>query len=133
MSASKAVLIDNQGKYLLLTRASHPYFGQDPDLPGGTVDNNDSHFDTVVREIFEEIGYTINPEDLKHIYTGTEYSLSRMPISLYAAVLKSRPEITLSWEHSKYEWVSREEFINRSRGAVDSFMHMVAAESAKLP
>jgi 8-oxo-dGTP pyrophosphatase MutT (NUDIX family) len=133
MSAAKAVLIDDTGKFLLLTRANHPYFGHDPDLPGGTVDNNDSHDDTVVREIFEEVGLHIKIEDLRQIYRGSQYSLNGADISLYAAVLNSRPNITLSWEHSKYEWVSREEFINRSRGAVDSFMHMVASESAKLP
>lgn len=35
---AKLVIIDDRGKYLLMQRSSHPTFGDDPDLPGGTLE-----------------------------------------------------------------------------------------------
>jgi len=32
----------------------------------------------------------------------------------------------MSWEHSSYEWLDRNEFLVRSRSAKDTYMHMVA-------
>jgi hypothetical protein len=31
----------------------------------------------------------------------------------------------LSWEHSAYEWIPKEEFLEKAKNANDTYMHMV--------
>ena len=49
---AKLVIIDNENKYLLMYRSGHPTFGDDPDLPGGTLEGREQPVDTMVREVF---------------------------------------------------------------------------------
>lgn len=95
-------------------------------MPGGTLENGESNLETMLREVEEEIGVTVNASDVKEVYTGTTYSKNGTHYALYTTRVSRRPEINMSWEHSAYEWISREEFIEKSRGAVDTYMHMVA-------
>ena len=39
---AKLVIVDKDEKYLLMYRSNHPTFGNDPDLPGGTVEEGES-------------------------------------------------------------------------------------------
>ena len=50
---AKLLLIDPRGHLLLLERSNHPRFGNDPDLPGGTLEEGESLRETMVREVFE--------------------------------------------------------------------------------
>ena len=123
------VLIKNHadGRYLLLRRANHPRFGDDIDLPGGTVEPNEAVLDAVIREVKEEIGAILAPNTLRHLYHGDEYSLHDTIYNLYATELSAAPNITLSWEHSSYAWWTREELIAACRSAADTYMQMVGA------
>jgi 8-oxo-dGTP pyrophosphatase MutT (NUDIX family) len=51
---AKLVIVDNQGKYLLMHRSEHPRFGTDPDLPGGTLEGSEEPIQTMLREVLEE-------------------------------------------------------------------------------
>jgi hypothetical protein len=44
---------------------------------------------------------------------------------LFVVKLLQRPELTLSWEHSAYEWIPKEEFLEKAKNANDTYMHMV--------
>lgn len=123
--AAKLVIIDNDDKYLLMYRSDHPAFGTDPDLPGGTLEVGEQPVETMVREVYEEAGIVIDANKTKRVYAGTEYSGGRMEYSLYVAHLDYRPEVTMSWEHSAYEWLERDVFLAKARGANDTYMHMV--------
>jgi mutator protein MutT len=120
---AKLVIIDKDNKYFMMYRSNHPRFGCDADLPGGTREEGESIKETVIREVSEEIGVEIG--DIKKLYSGLDYSKHGTDKSLFVARVEQRPEITMSWEHSSYEWVDRDDFLQKSRNAKDDYMHMV--------
>ena len=125
MKVAKLVIIDDKGQYLLLHRSDHPTFGTDPDLPGGTVEDGESSLQAMVREVDEEAGIVITETDAQLLYEGTAYSRHNTHYSLYKVTLKNRPDVVVSWEHSSYEWLDHKTFLQKSKNANDSFMHMV--------
>lgn len=133
MEVAKVLIIDGRDRYLMLYRANHPYFGDDPDLAGGTIEAGELPAFAAVREVEEEIGIKISQAKLRLLYQGTEYSLSNAVISLYCVKLDVTPQIVLSWEHASYQWLSRETFLKEAKSANDSYMHMVYAVLAKTP
>lgn len=112
--------------YLLMRRSDHPVFGADPDLPGGTLEDGETPEETTVREVYEEAGVNIEANTMKLLYNGADYSSHGTIYSLYYTELNERPEITISWEHSGYDWLSFEDLVEHCRAANDTFMHMVA-------
>ena len=122
---SKIVLIDNTNSYLLMTRSDHPTFGDDPDLPGGTMEIGEDSLQTLLREVTEEIGVELDPSSVAHLHTSSEYSHHGTTYHLYKAHIRIRPEIIISWEHSGYEWLEQTEFLLQAKNAKDTYMHMV--------
>lgn len=66
---AKLVIVDNDGKYLLMHRSAHPTFGDDPDLPGGTLEDNELPLEAMTREVYEEAGIAIDGNKASMIYT----------------------------------------------------------------
>lgn len=122
---AKAVLTDEQGYYLVLRRSNHPRFGDDPDLPGGTLDEGETLEQTLVREILEETGIALDASNARKKYEGTDFSKNGTQYVLFMAALANRPAVTISWEHLSYEWLSHADFLLRIQTAKDSYMHMV--------
>lgn len=122
---AKAVLIDEDNKYLLMKRSDHPRFGRDADLPGGTLESGEAPLETMIREVTEEIGVALDSQRVEERYAGTDYSIHKTMYHLYTAQVGRRPDIVMSWEHSAYDWVEYEEFLEQSHAAVDTYMHMV--------
>lgn len=106
-------------------RGDHPTFGRDPDLPGGTLEGNETLLETMLREVSEEAGLDVDASSVKEIYSGTDYSNHGTLYALFSTKLKVLPEIVMSWEHSSYEWLDKDEFIKKANNANDTFMHMV--------
>lgn len=123
---AKVLLRDASGTYLMLEHTNHPTFPNDPDFPGGTVEEDETPLEGAVRETMEEIGVEIAPEQLELLYRGTNYSHHGSEYSLYLCRCEERPEIALSWEHTAFGWETPNDVIEASRKAVDTYMHMVA-------
>jgi len=122
---AKLVIIDGRGKYLLMQRSDHPTFGKDPDLPGGTLEEGELPLETMIREVLEESAITIDPASVSEAYSGTGYSTHGTHYSLYVAELLYTPEVVMSWEHSLYEWLDKDIFLEKASKARDTYMHMV--------
>jgi 8-oxo-dGTP pyrophosphatase MutT (NUDIX family) len=124
---AKLLIIDPDDKYLLMYRSDHPTFGIDPDLPGGTLEDNETMLETMLREVLEEAGVRIDASIANEVYSGTDYSKHGTHYTLFVAKLQARPEITMSWEHSSYVWLDRDSFLEKLKNAKDTYMHMVYA------
>ena len=122
---AKLLIINNHGQYLLMQRNNHPTFGNDPDLAGGTLEEGELPLQTMIREVFEEIGVSIDENEVNNIFEGTEYSEHGTHYSLFVVKLNNTPNISLSWEHLSYEWIARDEFLEKVKNAKDTYMHMV--------
>lgn len=122
---AKVIIIDNKNNYLLMQRADHPTFPNDPDLPGGMVEVDESPLDAVLREVVEEAGFLVDKEVVEQLYSGVEHSDHHTHYCLYVAKLRNRPEVVISWEHSSYSWLDRDKFLDKAKNAMDSYMHMV--------
>lgn len=122
---AKVVVVAPEGRYLLLYRSNHPMFSDDPDLPGGTIEDGETMDQAAVREVEEEIGVSVSVTDIQQLYFGDDYSYHGTIYALYIVHVAAQPAVTLSWEHSSYEWLDRDTFIEKSLQANDSYMHMV--------
>ena len=125
---AKLVMIDPDGNYLLMCRSDHPVFGRDVDLPGGTIEEGETMREGMVREAFEEAGVHIDVVRTKEIHLGSELAKNgtQYEYMLYTIQPTTRPEIKMSWEHSSYEWLNREAFLQKAESANDRYMRMVA-------
>jgi len=105
---AKALIVDDQGCVLVIRRSkTQPHVPHASDLPGGIIEDNETVLEGLTREIEEEISITL-PESALSFVASTEvnnYYGRDAHIELYEATLNSRPEIALSFEHDKYEWV----------------------------
>src|SRR5664279_2915033 len=122
---AKLVIIDNDDKYLLMYRSAHPTFGDDPDLPGGTLEDSEQPLETMIREVYEEAGIVVDEAKILKVYEGTDYSAHKTHYSLYVTRFDDRPDVIMSWEHSSYEWIDLDDFLKKARNANDTYMHMV--------
>lgn len=79
-------------------------------VPGGKIEKGETPVAGAIRELKEETGITLKPEELS--YLGALYI--RKPgmdyiYHSYKASLQSQPNVELSREHSEYIWANSEE------------------------
>ena len=105
---AKVFLINSSGQILALRRSEtddiRPLTW---DIPGGGVEQDESPINTVIREVKEEVGLDISNPTIFYINSINTEGY-RIRLLFYA---KCDPEqITLSFEHDQYKWVSIDEF-----------------------
>jgi 8-oxo-dGTP diphosphatase len=107
VSVAKALILDSKDNFLLLTRGdTHPRLAGYYDLPGGQIEPDEEPGEAVIREIVEETGLSFHRKDLRLLYSVTKLLNEKsFPTLMYLVRIDSeKPDVELSWEHSKYEW-----------------------------
>jgi len=108
----------NDGKFLALEMTKHPEHAPEGGwftVTGG-VEESESYEDAIVREILEETG--LNTEEIIPLNWGSVYEWNYNGIKTvyeehnFLSFVKSM-KVILNEEHSKYDWLNLDEFIER--------------------
>jgi 8-oxo-dGTP diphosphatase len=128
--AVKAVLVDGQGRTLLIHRSSHNRsFVGCWEWPGGKVDPGEDFAVAVVREAQEEVGLDI---EITGLAGATQFAMPMLTVVLLCMEARiTGGEIHLSEEHDAYDWVPLGELGARKlAGVMGDFMIAYAARRA---
>lgn len=105
----------SDGKYLILTCSEwpdNPRRSQKPDLPGGIVEPHEDFEEGLLREVREEAGLELLPGSIQlgHCFTYLDEGISSNFL-VYVAEVEGDEEVTLSWEHESYQWLTADEIL----------------------
>ncbi len=118
LNVTKVLIRNGEGKYLLLRGSvwpERPDRSQKPDLPGGLVDEGETHVQGAVREVKEEANIDVAESDMLLVYSTTYLHASEgesVNRHIYRVDVEGTPEVTLSWEHEAFSWVSADDLLN---------------------
>lgn len=134
----KALVYNPDGKILTLFRSeTHPHLAHYVDFPGGIIEQDESPELSIAREIEEETGHTIDAAEVTIERSGiTKRSNGKGETQYYLGkvALADTPEIKLSWEHERYEWLTADELLAQmaeQTEATDTFWEYVRGYLAK--
>lgn len=112
MQKSATVAIIKHKKLLLLLRGSTaPYNPNKYGFPGGMLEENESLEDCVLRELFEETGIKASKDQLENLLLRYQSGHKRLLFIIKDDTIDSN--ITISWEHSEYVWVSNSDVVSK--------------------
>lgn len=112
---ASAVIKNRKNEILLLKREETKTFQGHFQLPEGKLEENETPFNALRREIKEELGISIKSADLKSVSEtalhakGIKYLAFRL---IYQVKIPAATKIKLSPEHSLYSWVKKDEIEN---------------------
>jgi len=101
-------IIEHDGKILLVKRVPGKVQENKWGVPGGKAAEKEDLKDALVREIVEETGIVLNPENLRPIGTAyVRYPEFDFTNHQFYVKVAARPEVELKLdEHSEYVWTT---------------------------
>ena len=128
----KALVYNHEGKILTLFRSeTHPHLAHYVDFPGGEVEEGEEATVAIAREIQEETGVTVQATQVSIVRGGVSKDSDGKGETRYylgKAILTDAPEIKLSWEHERYEWLTTHDLLKQLAAqtkATDTFWDYV--------
>jgi 8-oxo-dGTP pyrophosphatase MutT (NUDIX family) len=110
---AKALIFNDKNQILVLKRSeTHPMFPLHYDLPGGIGQDGENAAQVAAREIFEETGLVIEPENLEIVRERVVTERDTTQFVLKTTINEFSPKITISWEHAMYIWLSPKEILS---------------------
>jgi len=99
------------GKFLLLHRHPDKPQGNTWGLPAGKVDPGETDLQALLREVWEETGYTISPDKLEFLGDQVfDFPHLHLNFPTYRVILDQPHEVAhRPGEHQAYKWVTPEE------------------------
>jgi len=127
--SQKALVINSEGKILALRRSkTDPSRPLTWDLPGGELEEGEVLEENIKREIKEETGLEVEKVGLIHATAGYNQRKEYWVKIGYLSKVEI-PTITLSYEHDKYQWLTKDEFL--ALESSDSIKQLLNAISRK--
>lgn len=111
MSELVVVVIFKSGDEVLTLKRSKldEYYPDSWDFPGGHVEDGESIFDAIKREIKEEIGIDLNIQTkLIDFFDEVVAGIRYLELEFLAEVDKNDLNIVLNDEHTEYKWVKKD-------------------------
>lgn len=109
-------IISNHGKVLICRRKKEKSMGGFWEFPGGKIEDSESPNQTLVRELYEELGMKVKVQDhfttVTHQYDDFTIKLIAIKCDLVSATY----EMT---DHDAYEWVRVKELLKWNLAAAD--------------
>jgi len=129
---AKIALLTKNNEVLALERSkTHPKYPLHLDFPGGEVEAGEDIQSAIVREVNEETGLSIERDDIK-VARFLAFS-ENFQFTLCYLYVKDKPPITLSWEHSSFEWTSATALSEAAKASgIDPYFKFAVKEIAKL-
>lgn len=122
--AAKALIVNDEGKVLILREAStyaegtnHGKYG----LPGGRLEPGEAFMEALAREVDEECGISVAVGRPVHVDEWRPV-IKGVPHQIVGMFLQCRPvtgEIRLNEEHDDYKWIRPEEADNFTMKSAD--------------
>lgn len=103
--------LEYEGKFLILLRHSHKPNGNTWGLPAGKVEKGEDNDNAMIRELYEETGYTATPDKLEHLgdfdFGNNENAYT---FATYRVKANTLPEVQQEEAaHAEFRWVTPEE------------------------
>lgn len=117
-TVAKTAIFNEDGKILALVRSdTDPTRPGGLDFPGGEIEEGEDILAGACREMQEEVGISLQPTDIRLIYTNaTDKSSGESAVLRFLCVANvDNPQIELSFEHSSYVWMTVEEVLEKFR------------------
>lgn len=102
------------------------------DLPGGTVEKDETFEEAAIREVYEESGIHVEVEQLTLIEKKKHYIHFGAEYALYSVTFDRTPSVALSWEHADYSWVGKQALIQGAKDTNDHFLQMAVDNIEKV-
>ena len=126
------ILVSEDEKILVLRRANYmKNFGGQWGFVGGSVDKKDkNNKEAIIREIEEEtkIKLTFNEQQKMKAIDKQEHENNGSVVSdteYWLIKLESNPDVKISREHSKYEWIDADTFKNKTFKFMPDVFHYI--------
>lgn len=100
----KCVIMNHSMKKILLIRRSPDDFGG-WEGPGGSAEEGETLEETAVREVFEETGLKVVPEQF--LYASLDEICGKKVIFIVYLCSTAEEKVILSGEHIDYRWVDK--------------------------
>jgi 8-oxo-dGTP pyrophosphatase MutT (NUDIX family) len=106
----KTFIINDEKKILIMTRKNEVVYEDIWDIPGGKLEDNNSLYESIKREVKEETGLTLT-KIISVISTSKFVGIVEDKPLIFRNIYlsKAEGEIHLSDEHSEFKWISTEE------------------------
>lgn len=108
--AQKAIVWNkDKTKFLTLLRGkTAPHGPLTWDLPGGDMESGEDPVESILREIEEETKLSIS--NIKPFDVEAHESDNEWWVTIAYEAIAENEDVTISWEHDEYRWVTKEEF-----------------------
>ena len=130
--SAKAIVLRSDGAILALRRSQTcPRRPLSWDLPGGDIEFGEELEASIIREIKEEAGLTVQTVTLFDAVGFVAQDGDYWVTVAYIARVPQDTAVAISWEHDQFEWISREEFLKReSTERIKRFLNKIPAVAA---